>query len=202
MMLKIGITGGIGSGKTTVCKVFELLGIPVFYADNIAKSIMHSNPRLKAEILKSFGKESYLADGHLNRPFISSIVFKDEAQLNKLNAIVHPAVFIAFDNWIKDQHHAPYILKEAALLFESQSFKKCDRTILVISPEDTRIKRIIARDRISEIEVMLRMKHQFSDEQKVKLADHILINDESHLLIPQILNLHQEFLEISRNYDH
>ena len=201
-MLKIGITGGIGSGKTTVCRIFELLGIPVFYADNVAKTIMQTDSQLKNEILNAFGTESYSIDGQLNRPYISSIVFKDQSQLNKLNALVHPAVFWAFDRWISEQQEVPYILKEAALLYESESYKMCDLSILVISPESTRISRIKARDHISEEEIMLRMKRQFSDEQKMKLANHILINYENRLLIPQILDLHQQFLKISRNYDH
>ena len=201
-MIKVGITGGIGSGKTTVCRVFELLGIPVFYADNVAKTIMQTDSQLKNEILNAFGQESYLVDGQLNRPYISSIVFKDQSQLNKLNALVHPAVFRAFDRWIAEQKDVPYILKEAALLYESESYKMCDLSILVISPESTRISRIKARDHISEEEIMLRMKRQFSDEQKMKLANHILINDENRLLIPQILDLHQQFLKISRNYDY
>jgi dephospho-CoA kinase len=201
-MIKVGITGGIGSGKTTVCRVFELLGIPVFYADNVAKTIMQTDSQLKNEILNTFGQESYLVDGQLNRPYISSIVFKDQSQLNKLNALVHPAVFRAFDRWIAEQKEVPYILKEAALLYESESYKMCDLSILVISPESTRISRIKARDHISEEEIMLRMKRQFSDEQKMKLANHILINDENRLLIPQILDLHLQFLKISRNYDH
>ena len=201
-MIKVGITGGIGSGKTTVCRVFELLGVPVFYADNVAKTIMQTDSQLKNEILNTFGQESYLVDGQLNRPYISSIVFKDLLQLNKLNALVHPAVFRAFDRWIVEQKDVPYILKEAALLYESESYKMCDLSILVNSPESTRISRIKARDHISEEEIMLRMKRQFSDEQKMKLANHILINDENRLLIPQILDLHQQFLKISRNYDH
>jgi dephospho-CoA kinase len=202
MMLKIGITGGIGSGKTTVCKVFELLGIPVFYADHVAKSIMQTDLQLKNEILIAFGPQSYSIDGLLNRSYISSIVFKDELQLRRLNSIVHPAVFRAFDQWIANHSDAPYVLKEAALLFESESYKMCDLSILVISPEDIRIRRVIARDHISKDEIMLRMKRQFTDEQKMKFADQVLINDESCLLIPQILLLHQQFLKISGNHDY
>lgn len=201
-MLKIGITGGIGSGKTTVCKVFELLGIPVFYADDVAKAVMQSDDQLKQEILNAFGIESYSTNGLLNRPYIASIVFKDANKLNKLNSIVHPAVFRAFDKWIEEHSNAPYILKEAALLFESESYKMCDQSLLVISPEATRIDRIKARDHISEEEIKLRMDRQFTDEQKVKLANYVLLNDENQLLIPQILELHQQFLKISSNHDH
>jgi len=197
-MLKIGITGGIGSGKTTICKVFELLGIPIFYADTVAKSIMHTDPFLKDEILKTFGEQSYLNNGELNRPYISSLVFNNESELNKLNALVHPAVFRAFDKWLAINSDAPYIIKEAALLFETESYKMCDLSVLVVSPEASRIRRVIARDGISHDEILLRMKRQLSDEEKIKLADHILVNDEKSLLIPQILGLHQQFLNIGK----
>jgi dephospho-CoA kinase len=197
-MLKIGITGGIGSGKTTVCRVFELLGIPIFYADTAAKLIMNTDPVLKEEILKTFGEKSYSMDGVLNRTHLSSIVFNNESELNKLNALVHPAVFRAFDKWLAIHHDAPYIIKEAALLFETKSYTMCDLSVLVVSPEASRVRRVIARDGISHDEIVLRMKRQFSDEQKMKLADHILFNDESQLLIPQILELDQQFITIGK----
>ena len=197
-MLKIGITGGIGSGKTTVCRVFELLGIPIFYADTAAKLIMNTDPVLKEEILKTFGAKSYSMDGVLNRAHLSSIVFNNESELNKLNALVHPAVFRAFDKWLAIHHDAPYIIKEAALLFESKSYTMCDLSVLVVSPEASRVRRVIARDGISHDEIVLRMKRQFSDEQKMKLADHILFNDENQLLIPQILELDQQFITIGK----
>jgi len=195
-MLKIGITGGIGSGKTTVCKVFELLGVPVFYADDVAKSIMYTDPVLKSEILKAFGENSYLKNGDLNRSYISSIVFNDKHELEKLNSLVHPAVFRAFDNWVLSQKEASYVIKEAALLYESDAYKMCDQSILVISPIETRISRVKARDGISAEDIQLRMNRQLSDEQKMKFADHILNNDEKQLLIPKIIQLHQQFLMI------
>jgi len=201
-MLKIGITGGIGSGKTTVCRVFELLGIPIFYADTVAKLIMNTDPVLKEEILKTFGQKSYSNDGQLNRAYLSSIVFNNESELNKLNALVHPAVFRAFDKWLAIHYDAPYIIKEAALLFETESHKMCDLTLLVVSPEASRVQRVIARDGISQDEIALRMKRQLSDEQKIKLSDHILFNDESQLLIPQILALDQQFLKLVSGHDH
>lgn len=194
-MFRIGITGGIGSGKTTVCKVFELLGIPVFYADSIAKSIMHTDAELKDQIIRVFGKDSYSENGDLNRAYISSIVFKDEAELQKLNSLVHPAVFRAFDLWVSEQVNVPYVMKEAALLFESDSYKMCDQTILVLAPEEIRIARVTERDMISEDEVKLRMKKQWPDAEKQKLANYILRNDESHLLIPEIIDLHRQFIE-------
>lgn len=195
-MLIVGITGGIGSGKTTVCRVFELLGVPVFYADEVAKSLMFSDPILKSEIQKTFGKESYNERGELNRSYISSIVFNDQLKLEKLNSLVHPAVFRAFDSWVLNQNETSYIIKEAALLFESDAYKKCDKSILVISPVETRIKRVTARDGISTAEVQSRINRQFTDEQKMKFADYILNNDEKELLIPQIIQLHQQFLMI------
>lgn len=201
-MLKIGITGGIGSGKTTVCRVFELLGIPIFYADTVAKLIMNTDPVLKEEILKTFGKKIYSNDGELNRSHLSSIVFNNESELNKLNALVHPAVFRAFDKWLAMHTDAPYIIKEAALLFETESYKMCDLSVLVVSPEASRVRRIIARDGISQDEIVLRMKRQLSDEKKIKLADHILFNDESQLLISQILALDQQFLNLVSEHDH
>ncbi len=199
-MLKIGVTGGIGSGKTTVCRIFEVLGIPVFYADNVAKAIMHTDALLRADIIKGFGENSYLKTGELNRKHISSIVFNDEEQLAKLNGMVHPAVFRAFDAWVNDQENVPYVLKEAALLFESDSYKMCDETVLVKSPEAIRIKRIMERDHTTEDQVKLRMNKQLPDEQKEKLADHILINDEQLLLIPQVLSLHKIFLASSHGH--
>lgn len=198
-MLKIGITGGIGSGKTTVCRVFEVLGIPVFYADNAAKSIMHNDALLRQDIVEGFGKDSYFENGDLNRKHISSIVFNDKDELAKLNALVHPAVFRAFDIWVKEQKDAPYVLKEAALLFESDSHKMCDQSILVKSPEALKISRIIARDNTTAEEVRLRINRQFPDKKKERMADHIIINDEQMLLIPQILELHEKFLSHSHD---
>jgi len=196
MMLKVGVTGGIGSGKTTVCKVFELLGIPVFYADDVAKSIMHTDQVLKTAILNTFGERAYTKEGTLNRSYISSLVFNSKPELEKLNSLVHPAVFRAFDNWLLQQKDAPYVIKEAALLFESDSYKMCDESILVIAPTETKISRVKLRDGISDEDVKLRMNRQFSDEVKIKFADHILNNDEKQLIIPKIIQLHQQFLTI------
>jgi dephospho-CoA kinase len=196
MMLKVGVTGGIGSGKTTVCKVFELLGIPVFYADDVAKSIMQTDPVLKTALLNTFGENSYTKDGMLNRAYISSIVFNDKQELEKLNSLVHPAVLRAFDNWVLEHHESPYVIKEAALLYESGGFKMCNKSILVIAPTLIKMNRVKLRDGISEEDIQLRMNRQFSDEMKIKYADHILNNDEKQLLIPQIIQLHQQFLLI------
>ena len=195
-MLKIGITGNIGSGKTTVSKLFELMGAPVFYADDAAKNIMVTDELLIAEIKQAFGAASYFDDGTLNRKHIAGIVFNDKAQLAKLNSLTHPAVFRAFDNWVAEIKDAPYVVKEAALLFESTSYKMCDRSVMVTAPLDMRIKRVMQRDGISREEVEKRNARQFSEEKKISLADYVIRNDETELIIPQVLKLHQEFLSL------
>jgi len=193
-MLKIGITGNIGSGKTTVSKVFEILGIPVFYADDAAKEVMVADHLLITEIKAAFGNESYFNDGTLNRKHIAAIVFNNDEQLAKLNSIVHPATFRAFDAWVKTISGVPYVLKEAALLFESASFKMCDYNIMVQAPFETRIERVIKRDGLTREEIKKREGYQFSEEKKTKLADFIIKNDDSGLVIPQVLHLHEEFV--------
>jgi len=193
-MLKIGITGGIGSGKTTVCHVFETLGIPVFYADTVAKEIMVSDEILVAGVKEAFGAESYIG-GTLNRQHISGIVFNDQQQLDRLNALVHPAVFRAFESWLGTvPEDVPYILKEAALLFESGSYRMCDRSILVTAPLELKLKRVTDRDQSTQVQVMARMDKQFSDEQKSPMADDFILNDESQSIISQVLALHQKYL--------
>ncbi|MFN0292138.1 dephospho-CoA kinase [Pedobacter helvus] len=196
-MLKIGITGGIGSGKTTICKVFETLGIPVFYADTVAKQIMTSDSILMQGIKDTFGTQSYFENGMLNNKHIANIVFSNETELNKLNALVHPAVFRAFEIWdAKLPKHLPYSLKEAALLFESGSYKMCDKNILVTSPHTLKIARVTQRDNVSEEQVLARMSKQFTDRQKLKMADYLIENNENKSIILQVLDLHQQFIEM------
>jgi dephospho-CoA kinase len=194
-MLKIGITGGIGSGKTTVCKVFETLGIPVFYADAKAKQLMTSDEVLIKGIKNVFGSESYTSPGVLDRKYLANLVFNDAVSLQKLNDLVHPAVFRAFDRWVQNvPQNTPYILKEAALLFESGSYQACDKNIVVIAPMQLKLDRVIHRDQVTDKEVLARMDKQFNDEQKIKMADYSLENTEQHSLILQVLDLHQQFL--------
>ncbi|MBC7745534.1 MAG: dephospho-CoA kinase [Flavobacterium sp.] len=195
-MLKVGITGGIGSGKTTVCQIFEVLGIPVFYADAIAKEVMYADENLRNEIISAFGKASYNLDSSLNRKHIAEIVFNNDNKLETLNALVHPAVFRAFDNWVLKQK-APYVIKEAALLFESGSYHMCDYSILVTAPEAIKILRVIKRDHLKESDVRLRMDRQLDDQEKEKLSDFTVLNDENLLLIPQVLALHEQFIAIN-----
>lgn len=194
-MMKIGITGGIGSGKSTVCRVFENLGIPVFYADTVAKDIMVTDAVLIAGIKNAFGDDSYDAAGRLNNKHIAGIVFNNSADLAVLNGLVHPAVFRAFDQWLTTvPRHVPYILKEAALLFESGSYLSCDKTVLVTAPVSMRLQRVMERDGVTEEQVLARMNKQMSEERKLKMADFLISNDESQSLILQVMELHNQFI--------
>lgn len=194
-MLRIGITGGIGSGKTTVCRIFESMGIPVFYADSVAKEIMIKDQLLMAGVRHAFGHESYFKDGRLNNRHIADIVFNNEAELHKLNALVHPAVFRAYDAWAdKLPSSTPYTLKEAALLFESGSYLKSDKNILVTAPHELKLARVMQRDQVTAQQVQVRMDKQLSDEQKLTMADYLIENNEKASLIEQVLNLHHLFL--------
>ena len=195
-MLKIGITGGIGTGKSTICEIFALLGIPVYNADKAAKRLMATNEGLKKQLIASFGSLAFTSTGDLDTTYIANKVFTDEKALKQLNALVHPAVLADFDQWCSQQH-APYVLKEAALLIESGSYKQCDYTILVESPLARRIQRLQSRDNSSEAQIRARIANQLSEEEKAKVANYLLLNDEKHLLIPQVLALHTQFLKES-----
>lgn len=196
--LQIGITGGIGSGKSMVCKIFGCLGIPVYDADSRAKSIMTTDGILVEQIKKEFGSLSYDADGGLNRSFLSSAVFGNAEKLKKLNELVHPRVALDGDQWTAEQIGKKYVVREAALLFESGSYKKMDKIIVVIAPEPLRVKRVLVRDKQrTEEEVLKIIRNQIKEEEKVKKADFVLRNDETELLVPQVINLHQKFLMLS-----
>src|SRR5690606_22184874 len=197
-MLKIGITGGIGSGKTTICKIFESLNVPVFNADIVAKDVMKTNVSLINSIKETFGDDSYFDNGDLNTKYIGSQVFNNQQALNKINSIVHPVTIQAFADWAKDRRET-YIIKEAALLFESGSYKDCDFNIVVLSPEHLRLKRVMRRDRVDEESVRARMSKQMPEAEKEKLADFVIINDEREALIPQVLKLHKHFIQISHS---
>lgn len=197
--LRVGITGGIGSGKTTVCKIFEQLGIPVYYADERAKLLMTTNKTVIAKLKKLFGAEAYLPDGELNRKRIAEIVFKDAEKLAKLNDIIHPAVQKDGENWHKRQRNVPYTLKETALLFEIGSQKFFEKTITVSAPREMRLQRTMQRDGQTQAQVEARMAKQMADEEKVQLTDFVIVNDGTKLLLPQVLAIHQVLSEIYLN---
>ncbi len=192
MTLKVGLTGGIGSGKSTVAKVFEVLGIPVYYADDAAKRLMNEDSLIKEQLLAAFGSLAY-TDGKLNRDYISSLVFTDKEKLNVLNGIVHPATIKDANEWMQQQR-AAYALKEAALIFESGSNKGLDFVIGVFAPVELRTKRIMLRDGISEDEVKARMNKQMDETAKMQLCDYKITNDDAQLVIPQVLQIHASLL--------
>ena len=189
MILKVGITGGIGSGKSTVAKIFEVLGIPVYYADDAAKKLMNKDPALKEKIEKAFGKDVY-SNGILNRPHLSALVFNNPEKLELLNSIVHPATIADADKWMQQQT-TPYVLKEAALIFESGSNKKLDKVIGVFTSAEQRIQRVMQRDNISEEAIKARMSKQMDEDEKMRLCDYVINNDERELVIPQVLKIHE-----------
>lgn len=192
-MLRIGITGGIGSGKTTVCKIFAQFGIPVYSADDQAKRLMVGDDTLVEEIERLFGIQAYTDDGLLNTRHISEMAFKDASLLQKLNALVHPAVSNDFREWSLRQT-SPYVIKEAALMYESGSYRELDYVVTVSAPKKLRIKRSMERDGTTREQVLARLKKQWSENQRNEAADFIIKNDGYHPLIPQVQELHQRFL--------
>jgi dephospho-CoA kinase len=193
-MLKVGITGGIGSGKTTVCQIFECLHVPVFYADVEAKRLMSSDPELKSKISSLFGKKAYAENGQLNRKYISSRVFSDKSLLSKLNQLVHPAVFQAAEKWFKSKADQKYALYEAALIFETNSQDRFDQIITVTAPKKMRIQRVVMRDKVSSKSVEDRMKNQMSQWAKLKISNYQIRNNGKKLILPQILYIHHDLL--------
>ena len=193
-MLKVGITGGIGSGKTTVCKIFETLGIPVYYADERAKRLMTEDMELVAAIKKLFGEDAYFPDGNLDRGFIASIVFNDRKILDRLNDLVHPVVAKDGEKWHLEQQDVPYTLKEAALLIESGSHLLLDKIITVTAPLELRIQRVMARDKAERAAVEARINKQMPESEKVKIADFVIKNDGSMSLIKQVLKIHTDLI--------
>jgi len=188
---QIGITGGIGTGKSLVCRIFQCFGVPAYDADSHAKELMTTDGILISNIKKEFGELSYNTDGSLNRNYLSLRVFNDGEQLKKLNQLVHPRVGIDYKRWVDNKSGVPYVLKEAALIFEAGSNQQLDKVIVVQAPETIRIKRVLMRDRHrTEAQVRSIVKNQMPEEEKMKRADFIVRNDETVLLIPQIVELH------------
>jgi dephospho-CoA kinase len=188
----IGLTGGIGAGKTMVAKIFENLGVPVFNADDTAKQLMQTSPAIKTALIQQFGEKVYENDV-LQKAYLSSIVFSDAHQLALLNSIVHPITIQAAWDWAKLQT-APYVIKEAALLFESNAVEGLDFVIGVTAPSSLRIQRIMQRDNCTKQEAEKRMHHQINDTIKMRLCDKVIVNDEIQLLTPQVVAIHEFIL--------
>lgn len=197
-MLRVGLTGGIGSGKTTVARIFESLGIPVYNADTSAKRLMNSDEKLRGEIIKVFGANSYKGT-ELNRSFLSSEIYNDEKKLDKLNALVHPVVFRDVKSWAEKQT-SPYVIEEAAILFESGSNKFQDFIIGVTAPEEFRIRRLKKRDGKTEEEIRFYISRQMDEEKKMSLCDVVIQNDERQMLVPQVLAVHKRLLELAKTF--
>jgi dephospho-CoA kinase len=199
-MLIIGITGGIGSGKSVVCKVFESLGVDVYDADSEARKLMSEDAMLIRDIKKQFGSEMYIGKDTLNRKKLADIVFHDAEALKKLNEIVHPSVKKHFKKWKKEHNEGKYLVKEAAILFESGANEDCTKVITVVAPHDLRVKRVVERDKVTKQQVENIMINQSSTSDKIKKSEFIIINDNNELVIPQVLELHEAFLKIYRDF--
>lgn len=193
-LLKIGITGGIGSGKSTVCTIFRILGIPVFNADIEARKL-YDEPQVKEAIILAFGDKMY-PQGVFDKKAMADLVFQSTDKLKQLNELLHPLVQIQFDTWLQQQV-SPYAIKEAALLIEAGSYQQLDALILVTCPMNKRIERVMKRDRVTEDEVLARINKQLSEEDKRVLCQYEIINDDRQLLIPQVLQLHHQLMRLA-----
>lgn len=200
--LQIGITGGIGSGKSLVCRIFHCMGIPVYDADSRAKNVMTTDGILISQIKKEFGELAYHSDGSINRGFLSEEVFPKPNRLKVLNALVHPRVATDYEKWINEHLQFTYVIKEAALLFESGSYRSLDWVIVISAPEELRIQRTLKRDRGRTIEQVNNIiAQQWTEEEKMKLANSVIRNDGSQLIVKQVINLHQIFSEGKLPYE-
>lgn len=195
--LKVGITGGIGSGKTIVCKILETMGYPVFFSDRAAKELMHSDQELKKNLIELLGKDAYV-DGVLNRTLIAQLVFSNPDLLAEINSIVHPQVRNAYTQFVESNSYADFVFNEAAILFETGAYKSFDSNILVTAEEGLRIQRVMERDQLSAEQVVERMKNQWADKDKVKLADYVILNNSTDLLTPQIERILANLLQKNR----
>ena len=197
MSHKVGITGGIGSGKTTVCLIFKTLGIPVYDADTQAKYLMDTNPELKALFHEYFGNDIY-RNGALNRRKLAEIIFTDPTALEKVNGWVHPAVARDFEDWSACQS-SPYVLEESAIIFESNIKRRFEKTILVTAPDSVRIERCCIRDHVTPEMVRKRMDNQWPEEKKITLADYVIHNDHLQLVTPQVMGIHRQLIMLNLN---
>jgi dephospho-CoA kinase len=201
-MLKVGITGGIGSGKSVVCQVFALLGVPVYDSDYRAKWVMGHDPVLRQELTQAFGDKVYTAAGHLDRPYLAGLVFNQPRQLALLNSLVHPRVAADFAAWSAAAHRAPYLLKEAALMYESNAHKQVQHIITVSAPEALRVARVLQRDPHRQPgDVQAIIDKQLPEAERQARADFVIYNDDRQLVIPQVLAIHQQLLALAGKAD-
>jgi dephospho-CoA kinase len=191
-ILKVGVTGGIGSGKSTVCTLFSILGIPVFSADNFARELQDNNPDVRKRLIEITGKDLYNS-GKLDRTELATIIFSDQTLLTEVNAAIHPAVLSGFEKWILAQKSS-YVIMEAAILFESGASKRMDKIITVVAPEEERIKRVMLRSNLSEEQVTERIRNQMDDNKRISMSDYVIHNSENDLIIPAVLKIHSDIL--------
>ena len=194
-MLTVGITGGIGSGKSTICRIFEVMEVPVFNADAEARRIQNEDPNIRSSMISLFGNEVYNDDG-LNRKLVAELVFNNKLLLDQLNKIINPATLVAFEKWKQDYSSNHYVIKEAAILFESKSNIGLDKIIVVSAAEELRIERIVKRDNISREQIISRMNNQLAEEERIAKADFVIVNDEKSAIIPQVLAVHEKLLAL------
>jgi len=190
---KLGVTGGIGSGKTTVCRVFNVLGVPVFSADAEARDVMDIDTGIMLRINTITGKNLY-ENGNLDRTELARLIFNNDRILEKVNALVHPAVLSRFREWEKKQE-APYVIMEAAILFESGAFKTVDRILTVVAPMEERVNRVIHRSNLTREQVMERMRNQMDDNQRIERSNYVINNSENDMIIPEILRIHKDIMK-------
>lgn len=197
-MYKVGLTGGIGAGKSLIGQMFKVLGVPVYISDNKAKWLMTQNPEVKKKVIEAFSDLAYLWDGNLNRDYLAAVVFNQPEKLKILNSIVHPALWKDSIEWAERQEPHPYTIHEAAILFETGGYKNMDFNIMVYAPAEERIRRTMDRDKIDRQAVIARMDKQMPEEEKMKLVDFVIYNDGTSSLVSQVVELHHILLENSR----
>ncbi|WP_298514711.1 dephospho-CoA kinase [uncultured Kordia sp.] len=193
----VGLTGGIGSGKTTIAKMFHELGVSIYIADIEAKKLMHTSQEIKEELIAAFGEETYV-DGELNRSYLSNIVFNQPEELQKINAIVHPRVGQHFKDWYMSRSEEKYIIKEVAILFENDSYKHCDKIITVVAPLETRFQRLLQRDQTTREAIQSRINNQWDDAKKIALSDYVIHNEDLEKAKTQVAKIHHEISLLSQ----
>jgi dephospho-CoA kinase len=195
-MIKVGLTGGIGTGKSLVSKIFGSFNVPVYNSDYETKALYRTDNYLRTELVNLFGKEVYADEGFINSKYLGNIVFSNKEKLHQLNSIVHPRVKIHFEKWLQDKNQYPYILKESAILFESNAFKYLDKIITVSAPDELRIKRVMERDLLSRNAIIERINNQWSQNKLIENSDFVIVNDGKEALLPQVNLLHRQLIGI------